>query len=77
MGAFVIDLVTLALLSKLLWELGGERLVSEQHFVLLAVALPFLLGLGQRRANPAVTGRLGVGSVLRNGLSVVVLTLFV
>jgi len=62
MGTIVIDLVTLALLSKLLWELGAQGLVSKQHFVLLAVPYRFCSGWDndqrmQRRRADWASGR--------------------
>lgn len=60
------DLVALALLAKLLWELGTQGLIGAERFALFALALPFLLGLGGRSTR----------SLIRPLISVVVLALF-
>jgi len=61
------DLLILAVLAKVLWDLTKDGLITEGHFVLIAIGLAFLLGL---------SGRLGK-VVLKEGLTIVTLIIFV
>jgi len=60
------DLLVLAVLAKVFWDLAKSHLIPEGVFLFGTLSLAFLLGL---------SGRLG-HQVLKEGISVVVLIIF-
>lgn len=62
-----LDILILAVLAKVLWDLTRNGLITEGHYVLIAIGLSFLLGLSDRLGK----------TVLREGLTIVTLIIFV
>lgn len=60
------DLLILAVLAKIFWDLSKSRMVPEGLFLFGPITLAFLLGL---------SGRLGQ-AVLKEGLSITILIVF-